>query len=213
MPKFRHEKSYRGKDAMTKLANADLVICGAGAIGSNLAVNLVRSGFRKICVVDRDRVEEHNIGTQAYALDDVGAKKADILRNLIFRELGEEIDGRAVELNARNASKILRKESVVIDCFDNSLSRKLLFDYCKTNAIDCLHLGVNEGYGEIRWNEKYLVPDDGGLDLCDYPLARNLILLVVAAASEVLVNFVINDQRRNYSITLGDLQINHDSDL
>jgi molybdopterin/thiamine biosynthesis adenylyltransferase len=213
MSKYRHEISYRGKEAMTKLANADLVICGAGAIGSNLAVNLVRGGFRKICVVDRDRVEEHNIGTQVYTLDDVGGKKAELLRNLIFRDLGEEINCRPEELSKRNIAKILRKDTVVVDCFDNSVSRELLFEYCGTNFIDCLHLGLNDGYGEIRWNQQYLVPQDGGLDVCEYPLARNLILLIVAAASEVLVNFVLNGQRRNYSITLGDLQINHESDL
>jgi molybdopterin/thiamine biosynthesis adenylyltransferase len=212
MARFQHEQVFRGPDAMTKIASAELLICGAGALGSNLAVNLCRSGFRKISVIDKDRVEEKNVGTQVYSLDDVGGKKADILRNIIFREVGEEISVQSVELTERNVGKVLKGAKLVVDAFDNTASRKLVYDFCREHSIACLHTGVNESYGEIRWNENYRVPSDAGLDVCDYPLARNLILMVVAVASEVLVNYFLNDEKRNYSITLGDLQINHEID-
>lgn len=212
MPRFQHEEVFRGREAMDKIASSLLHICGAGALGSNLSINLVRSGFRKLTVIDKDRVEEHNVGTQVYSLDDVGGQKAEILRNLIFREVGEDIDSRAEELAERNISKLLRNAELVVDVFDNTKSRKLVSDYCKQHSINCLHAGVNESYGEIRWNENYRVPNDTGLDVCDYPLARNLILLVVAITSESLVNFLLTGKRQNYSITLADLQINHEID-
>lgn len=212
MSKLKHEQLYRGKESMTKLAQADLVILGAGALGSNLCVNLVASGLRKIFVIDKDRVEDHNVSTQVYSMEDVGALKAEILRNLIYRELGEEIQAKSDELNAKNIGKVLKNAALVVDCFDNSASRKLVYEYCKEKKIDCLHTGVNESYGEIKWNENYRVPGDAGLDICDYPLARNLILLVVAVASESLVDFVLKGEKRNYSITLADLQINREID-
>jgi molybdopterin/thiamine biosynthesis adenylyltransferase len=212
MPKFPHEQIYRGKDAMPKLAAASLHICGAGAIGSNLAVNLMRSGFRKLHVIDRDRVEEHNLGTQVYSLDDVGAEKAEILRNLLYREIGEDISVAAEELTQKNVAKLLKGATLVVDCFDNTAARKFVFDYCKEKSIHCLHAGVNDAYGEVRWNDSYRVPGDAGLDVCDYPLARNLIMLVVAVTSEALVKFVLNGDKQDYSITLADLQINHEID-
>jgi molybdopterin-synthase adenylyltransferase len=212
MPKFQHEQIFRGAEAMPKLAAASLHICGAGALGSNLAINLARSGFSRISVIDRDRVEEQNIGTQVYALDDVGGLKADILRNLIDREVGLEINSRSQELTAANVDRLLKGASLVVDCFDNSDSRKVVYEFCRDHSINCLHAGFNESYGEIRWNEKYRVPSETGVDVCDYPLARNLILLVVAVASETLVNFVLSGEKRNYSLTLADLQINHEID-
>lgn len=212
MPNFQHEQTYRGKEAMSKVASLPVVICGAGALGSNLAVNLTRSGFRKLRVIDRDRVEQQNIGTQVYSLEDVGGLKAEILRNLIYREVGEDVDARAEELVERNIAKLLKESTLIIDAFDNSASRKLVYDHCRNRSLDCLHLGVNDGYGEIRWNESYIVPNDVGVDVCDYPLARNLILLVVAIASEAIVNFVLNKEKRNLSVTLADLQINHEID-
>ncbi len=44
-------------------------------------------------------------------------------------------------------------------------------------------------------------------DVCDYPLARNLILLTVAVASEVLVRFVLTESRTDWTVTLGDFAI------
>jgi len=40
--------------------------------------------------------------------------------------------------------------------------------------------------------------------VCDYPLARNLILLVVAVASEGVVRFALAGTRDDWSVTLRD---------
>jgi len=212
MTRLHHEQIFRGKESMAKLCNCQIHICGAGAIGSNLALNLARCGLARLVVIDRDRVEEQNLGTQVYSLDDVGGQKAELLRNQIFRDLGEEIQVHAEDLSQRNVGKLLKDATLVIDAFDNSSSRNVLFNYCKENEIACLHAGVNESFGELRWNENYRVPSDAGLDTCNYPLARNLILLVVAVASELIVNYLLNNEKRNYSLTLGDLRINHETD-
>src|ERR1700733_5265544 len=126
--KWHHEKILRGNEAMKKLASAKVLICGAGAIGSNLAVNLVRMGITKLTVIDKDRVEERNIGTQVYGVDDIGAKKSECLRHLIFREVGEEIISVPQELTDRNVGKLLHGYDLVVDAFDNAISRKILFD-------------------------------------------------------------------------------------
>ena len=70
--KFHHEAIYRGADELAKLAGQHLTICGAGALGSHLADNLARQGVRHLRVIDRDRVEEHNVSTQLYGESDVG---------------------------------------------------------------------------------------------------------------------------------------------
>lgn len=209
--KLHHEQIYRGKEAMQKLASTPLHICGAGALGSNVAVNLARLGMAKLSVIDKDRIEEQNVGTQVYAIEDVGAKKADMLRNLIYREVGEEITIHADELTAKNIAKLFKGASLVLDTFDNTNSRALVKEFCLENKIACLHAGVSDGYGEVIWNEKYRVPNDGGLDVCDYPLTRNLILMVSAIASESLVRYALHGSKENFSVTIGDLVINHET--
>jgi len=208
--KLHHEVIYRGKETISRLGEARLVVCGAGSLGSNLVTQICRQGFKKICVVDRDRVEESNLGTQVYSLDDIGALKAEVLRNLIYREVGEEIKAISKELNDKTAAKFLSDCDLVVDAFDNSISRRLVTDFCKSKGVPCLHIGVNGDYGELRWNDRYIVPSDAGDDVCDYPLARNLVLLVTAIAAEALIRFILDGSMENYSVTLRDLSVNFD---
>jgi molybdopterin-synthase adenylyltransferase len=82
--------------------------------------------FKKLRVIDRDRVEEHNVSTQTYGESDVGAWKVDILRNQLFRGVGLEIQRINKELSDRTAAKYLKESDVIIDTFDNSLQRALV---------------------------------------------------------------------------------------
>src|SRR3954454_1683769 len=195
--KFYHEAIYRGSRQVAKLADQRLTICGAGALGSHLADNLARQGFRQLRVIDRDRVEEHNVGTQLYGESDVGAWKVEVLRQRLFRATGVEIDAVRKELNDRTARTLLQNGGLVIDTFDNSTSRRLVQEHCRTLGLPCLHVGLYSDYGEVIWDERYRVPRDVAGDVCDYPLARNLVLLVVAVSSEILVRFALSSVRHD----------------
>ena len=205
--KYHHEELYRGTDAAAKLGELRVTLCGAGALGSNLADTLIRQGFRHLRVIDRDRVEEHNVSTQIYGEGDVGAWKTDVLRNHLFRAAGVEIDAQRQELSDRSARKLLKDSQLVIDTFDNSASRRVLQDHCRGHGLACLHAGLFADYGEVIWDEQYRVPSDAGQDVCDYPLARNLVLMTVAVAAETVVRFVMEGRRENWSITLGDFAV------
>ena len=205
--KFLHDQIYRGQDAMEKLAKPIVTICGAGAIGSNLANNLARQGFQNLRVIDFDRVEEHNINTQIYGVGDVGALKVDVLKNQLFRAVEIEIDVVRKKLEQRNAAKTLKGSDLVIDTFDNSASRQLVQDTCRANKMECLHAGLFADYCEVIWDENYKVPGDAEGDVCDYPLARNLVLLSVSIASESVAQFFIHGQKTNRTATLGDFAV------
>ncbi len=205
---YLHERLYRGGDALAKLGAAKLALCGAGALGSLLADNLVRQGVRLLTVIDHDRVEADNAGTQLYGQGDVGAFKVDVLRAHCFRAAGVEIKTFAQWLDARTDKKFLRGADLVLDTFDNSASRRVVADYARENQVPCLHLGLYEDYGEVRWNEVYRVPSDVvAQDVCDYALARNLILLVVAAGCEAVLRYVVEGKKENFAVTLRDLKI------
>lgn len=208
---YLHEAVYRGADAIAKLGQIQITLCGAGALGSLLADNLARQGVRRLAVIDFDRVEQHNAGTQLYGQADVGAKKVEVLKAQLYRSVGIEVTVHDRRLDERNVVKFLRQAELVVDTFDNSTSRRIVTDFCRQRGIDCLHLGMNADYGEVRWNEAYQVPSDvvEG-DVCDYPLARNLILLLVAAGCEAILRFVLEGRKVNLSATLRDLRINMD---
>jgi molybdopterin/thiamine biosynthesis adenylyltransferase len=205
--KFHHEQLYRGADSLAKLSTTRLTLCGAGALGSHLADNLVRQGFANLCVIDRDRVEEHNVSTQLYGEGDIGAWKVEVLRTRLFRATGVEIQIISKELTHRNARSLLKEGGLVIDTFDNSASRRLVQQECRAQGLECLHVGLFADYCEVVWDNNYRVPQDVAGDVCDYPLARNLVLLAVTLASEVLIRYVLERTQQNWSATLRDFAI------
>jgi len=192
---------------MAQIKDFPVTVCGAGALGANLTENLARSGAGSLVVIDRDRIEERNLSTQPYYKSDVGAYKAKILTNTLYRALGVTVDGRSKELTAANAPQLLRGTSLVIDTFDNSVARQAVKDYCKEAKLPCLHVGLASDYAEVIWNDIYRVPSSANDDVCDYPLARNLVMLTVAVACEVIITFVASGQRQSFTVTLGDFAV------
>ncbi|MBD1833524.1 ThiF family adenylyltransferase [Cyanobacteria bacterium FACHB-472] len=204
---FFHEQLHRTPALMAQLRDFPVTVCGAGALGANITENLARSGFGKLVTIDRDRIEERNLSTQPYYRSDVGAYKAKILTNTIYRALDVAVDGRSKELTSANVAQLLAGSSIVIDTFDNSTSRQVVKDYCTNANIPCLHVGLASDYAEVIWNEIYRVPSPANDDVCDYPLARNLVMLAVAVACEVIVTFVASGNKESFTVTLGDFAV------
>jgi len=207
MSVFFHEQLYRSPETMGKLQNLAVTICGAGALGANIAENLARSGFAKLKVIDCDRIEERNLSTQPYYRSDVGAYKAKILANSLYRALGTVVDGQIKELTASNVAQLLAGSALVVDAFDNSVARQIVKDHCATANLPCLHSGLAADYAEIIWNQFYRVPSPVNDDVCDYPLARNLVMLAVAVTCETMIKFAATGKQESFTITLGDLAI------
>jgi molybdopterin/thiamine biosynthesis adenylyltransferase len=207
MNSFYHEQLYRTPALMARLGAFSVAVCGAGALGANISESLARMGFRRLRVVDRDRVEERNLSTQPYYRSDAGASKARVLANALYRALNVEVDARSVELTEANAAKLLDGCALVVDAFDNSASRRVLKEYAENAGVPCLHTGLAGDYAEVIWNEVYRVPSPAQDDVCDYPLARNLATLTVAVACESIVEFVATGARRSHTITLRDFAV------
>jgi len=202
-----HEEAYRGREALARCRDFPVTVCGAGALGGNLLEHLARVGFARLAVVDRDRVEEHNLATQPYQRGDIGAAKAQLLARDLYRAVGVEITAHCRRLTPENARKLLRGSALVVDCFDNRASRAAVGEWCAASEVPCLHAGMVGDYGEVLWHEVYRLPEAVGEDLCDYPLARSLATLVATVAAEAVLRFVIRGERRGYTVTLEDLAI------
>ncbi|HEY9809775.1 MAG TPA: ThiF family adenylyltransferase [Halomicronema sp.] len=204
---FFHEQLYRTPQLMAKIKELPITICGVGALGANLTENLARTGFANLKIIDRDRIEDRNLSTQPYYRSDIGAFKAKILSNSLYRALGLKIEAQTKELNAENAALLIGKPTLVIDTFDNSISRQIVKEYCLETNLNCLHIGLATDYAEIIWNQNYRIPSPINDDVCDYPLARNIVLLAVAVASEIILKFAHQGTQNSLTITLDDFTI------
>lgn len=204
---FMHEQLDRGEAAMAAIAEYPVAVCGAGALGANVCESLARMGYKQLTVIDRDRIEERNLSTQPYGRRDVGAYKARVLANDIFRAVGTEVSFKAVELVEDNLDRFLGDAWLVIDCFDNGVSRGALTAWSAANKVACLHAGMADGYGEVVWNEGYKVPSSGRDDVCDYPLTRTLATMIAAMTCELATEYVVDGQKRSLGLTIGDFSV------
>src|SRR5690242_9185474 len=136
---FLHEMRYRD---LAPAAERLITICGAGALGANLAEMLARMGMRRLRVIDRDRIEAHNLSTQPWVQQDVGGQKARVLANALYRAVGARVDAQPTMLADDNAERLLRGSDVVVDAFDNLPSRAAVSAATSAAGIACLHIAL-----------------------------------------------------------------------
>ncbi|MDJ0350059.1 ThiF family adenylyltransferase [Cryobacterium sp. PH29-G1] len=115
-----------------RLANARVLVLGAGGLGSPALLYLAAAGVGTIGIVDGDDVEPSNLQRQiAHGQADVGRPKVDSAAERIAEIAPETTVVRHAErLVASNAAEILGGYHVVIDGTDNFPTRFLVNDTC-----------------------------------------------------------------------------------
>lgn len=118
-----------GPDPMERIAGARVILFGVGGVGSWCAESLVRSGIRRMTIVDSDRVCITNINRQLMAtLQTVGQVKVDVLRERLLQiNPKAEIDARQQIFSAETAESFhLDEYDYIIDAIDSLKDKVLL---------------------------------------------------------------------------------------
>ena len=181
---------------------------GLGAIGSNLLIQLLKTfpDFDYVGI-DFDKIEERNLRTQAYFIEQVGLYKAQAIpilgaryvRKLKYTPIIKKVDAQFFQ-KYDILLKFFGVDTLHIDCFDNSASRKLL---CAPGNV--LHIGFSPLYtAEIIWGEKYDVPGDVDArqgDICSMNDAVPFINFVVNFAVLTISDFINKGEKNSFIIT------------
>lgn len=119
-----------GVDAQRRLAEARVVVLGAGGLGSAVLPALVAAGVGTVVVVDDDRVEATNLHRQTlHTPADVGRAKVDSAADAAAALSPEtEVIPVAQRFDAGNADDLLAGATLVIDGTDDILTRYLADD-------------------------------------------------------------------------------------
>jgi adenylyltransferase/sulfurtransferase len=115
-----------------RLANARVLVLGAGGLGSPALLYLAAAGVGTIGIVDSDDVEPSNLQRQiVHGQADVGRPKVDSAAERIAEIAPEATVIRHTDrLVASNAAEIIGGYDVVIDGTDNFPTRFLVNDTC-----------------------------------------------------------------------------------
>ena len=118
-----------GDEAAGRLSEIKVIVFGVGGVGSWCVEGLVRSGVRRITIVDPDLVCPSNVNRQLMATaDTVGQVKVDALReHLLAVSPGAEIDARHEAFNAATAAGFdIGGYDYVVDAIDSLQDKMLL---------------------------------------------------------------------------------------
>ena len=111
--------TYLTPEERTALESAHIGIAGAGGLGSNCAMHLVRSGVKHITIADFDVVNESNLNRQFFFHDQIGQKKVEAIKaNLLRIEPDADIRAVDIRLDASSAREIFADCGIVVEAFD-----------------------------------------------------------------------------------------------
>ncbi len=113
---------------MNKLG-AEIVIIGAGAIGSWVALSLAKMGLVDITVWDHDDVSIENMNCQFYPIDEIGKPKVEALQRMVERFTGTKITAYKKKYEGESLS------GIVISALDNMTTRSDVFNK-RSNNVD-----------------------------------------------------------------------------
>lgn len=111
--------TYLTPEERAALESVRVGIAGAGGLGSNCAMHLVRSGVKHITIADFDVVNESNLNRQFFFHDQIGQKKVEAIKANLLR-IEPDADIRAVDmrLDASSAREVFADCGIVVEAFD-----------------------------------------------------------------------------------------------
>ncbi|MCD4708037.1 MAG: sulfur carrier protein ThiS adenylyltransferase ThiF [Candidatus Sabulitectum sp.] len=112
-------------------------IAGAGGIGSNVAMLLVRAGAASIVIADFDRVEIQNLNRQYFFSDQVGMPKVEALAdNLLRINSSINVETQNVHLTPENSCEVFKDCDILVEAVDDSETKVFLIEEWSTGFPD-----------------------------------------------------------------------------
>ena len=130
-----------GIEGQAKLLASNVLLLGAGGLGSPAAMYLAAAGVGTIGIVDMDVVDASNLQRQIlHNLDRVGERKVDSAKKTLTM-LNPDVDVVTYDtrLSAENVMQIIDGYDVIVDGADNFPSRYLLNDASVKLGIPVVH--------------------------------------------------------------------------
>ena len=121
--------AYLGEERLRYLQTVAVGVAGCGGLGSNCAMHLARSGFKRFVLADFDRVDPSNLNRQAFTFDQLGLLKVRALAaNMLAVNPDLQLDLQAVEVTPDNMTTLFAHCDAVVEAFDGADAKKALVE-------------------------------------------------------------------------------------
>jgi len=140
-----------GVAGQERLRGANVLIVGAGGLGSPVALYLAAAGVGHIGIVDNDTVELSNLHRQIlHATADVKREKVASARDAIARlNPAVRVTPHVLRLSGGNAASIIADYDLVVDGSDNYETRYAVNDACAELGTPWVYGSVERFSGQV----------------------------------------------------------------
>lgn len=122
-------RRYFNETQLARIRSVKVGIAGAGGLGSNCAVSLVRSGFVNLLLCDFDRVDASNLNRQFYFADQIGLLKVKALAENLRRINPGLVPTLCRDrITLENVQSVFADCDVVVEAFDRAEDKKMVIE-------------------------------------------------------------------------------------
>ena len=140
-----------GGEGQQKLLRSQVLVIGAGGIGSPAIQYLAGAGVGRLIIVDDDRLDLSNLHRQTlYGTPDIGEPKSPLARRRV-EALNPDVagEGFASRIDAGNAARWLMSANVVLDGSDNFETRLAVADAALAARVPLISAAVAQLQGQL----------------------------------------------------------------
>jgi len=119
-----------GEEKLARIQRIKVGVAGAGGLGSNCAQLLVRSGFKRFCIVDFDHVDAGNLNRQFFFPRQVGLKKVEALKeNLLLINPDIEVEALHLKIKKETLESLFSDCHAVVEALDGAGYKRMLVEH------------------------------------------------------------------------------------
>ena len=134
-----------------KLLKSNVLIVGAGGLGSPISIYLAALGIGRIGIIDKDSVEISNLSRQIiFSTNDLKKNKSSVAINKL-RKINPDIKLHSFNkrLTKKNINQIAKNFDLIVDGSDNFRTRFLINDYCLKNKKILVSGAISKFDGQV----------------------------------------------------------------
>ena len=110
---------YLSKEQLATIQSKKIAIGGAGGLGSNIAMMLVRTGFNNIEILDQDVIDASNLNRQQFFTNEIGLPKVEVTKKrLLDINPDAAITIHQLQWNETNAEEFFKGADFIVEAFD-----------------------------------------------------------------------------------------------
>jgi sulfur carrier protein ThiS adenylyltransferase len=180
-------------------------IAGAGGLGSNCAVALVRSGIGTIVIADYEIIEEHNLNRQYYFSDQIGMMKTTALKENLNRINSDTcVLIHQKKLDKSNITEVFSGCDIIVEAFDSAEMKEVLIETVQTRmpGIPLVVASGLAGWGKndiIRYRKiddtLYICGDESSDVTDDLPPMAPRVGIVANMQANVVVEILMEKKK------------------